>query len=81
MLNGAIQNPVASGVWLASGALIAAWYAGRRRALRDIKDDLRDRSGEAAEDRRSRAQGRAILEAFVGGFAWIALFVILDAMF
>ena len=81
MLNGFIRNPVATGAWLAAGGMIAAWYRGRLHALRDIKNELKGRCDEEADERRGGAQRSAMLEAFGGGIAWIVLFVILDALF
>ena len=81
MLDASIQNPVAAGVWLASGALIAAWYMQRRRADRDLKDQLRGRTDEEAEQQRRRAKARAFFEALTGWIVWLALYDLLGSRF
>ena len=78
-MNGVISNPVAGSAWLVAGAGVATWFARRRRrAWRRLAGEqgLKPSPEEASDIR-----ARLVRDAFVGGGAWLALFVLLQWFF
>ena len=70
-----IHSPVLGAVWFASGGYLAHWFYSRRsQAVRDLRGYEGSKPDEHEAD---RIRMRAMLDAFIAGGAWVALFVVL----
>lgn len=75
MIDGVIENKVASRLWLALGLASAIWFEIRRiRGFRQIHGT------EYAEVRES-IKARLMKEAFAVGIGWLICFLVFDAIF
>jgi len=78
MMNGTISNRFATDAWLLVGGGIALWFAGRRREVRQRQNAPNE---PLSYDEGFRLRIRLIRDAFLGGAAWIGLFLVLDWIF
>ena len=76
MMDGSINNRIATALWLIAGVAASIWFDVRRRgALRQLRE---------AKANATDAQGiypRITLDAFGAVGAWVAVFLFLDWLF
>jgi hypothetical protein len=78
-MNGAIESRIATGGWLIVGAVLASWFSHRRREARRL---LRGDGGtKPSRGEADAIQTRLMVDAFLVGGCWLALFLILDWLF
>jgi hypothetical protein len=84
VVDGEIHNSVATAVCLVAAGGIAYWFNGRREEARRTlygHEEGQEEGPKPTPEEAGAIRGRVIGQAFLGGGAFLALFLVLDWLF